>query len=286
MRLPMVESELRKRLEKYSFYHTIKLTDQVSTPGWQAIGPVVEMTLKALRTLKLEEKRVLDIGCRDGLCCFEAERLGASEVIGIDNDLSTGAVELLIPFLRSRVRMLEMNLYDLTPQLMGCFDVIIFSGVLYHLRYPFWALKRISEMLNPGGHLIIETAILVDENQHAMLYCPIGSDSPLEPTSCTFFNVKGLTDTLHSLGVTVEKVDFFNNIHLRIKEPKPRLPRRLYQAFRNAVRGSETDHPRPCYTDRATFLCRRIPQVIDPEVSRYWHETHRIHTGRQGRIYN
>jgi tRNA (mo5U34)-methyltransferase len=40
-------------------------------------------------------KRVIDIGCRDGMFSFEAERMGAAEVTGIDNDLSTAAVEFL-----------------------------------------------------------------------------------------------------------------------------------------------------------------------------------------------
>ena len=65
---------------------------------------------------------MLDIGCRDGLFAFEAESMGASEVIGIDNDLSKAAVEFLIPFLKSKVTMYEMNLYDLKPETFGLFD--------------------------------------------------------------------------------------------------------------------------------------------------------------------
>jgi tRNA (mo5U34)-methyltransferase len=101
--------------------------------------------LKYVRSLDLRGKRVLDIGCRDGLFSFAAESMGAIDVIGIDNDLSRGATELLIPYFNSKVRMHQMNLYDLTPERFGTFDVVIFPGVLYHLRYPFWGL-RLSEM--------------------------------------------------------------------------------------------------------------------------------------------
>jgi SAM-dependent methyltransferase len=200
------EQTIRRQMVKYTFYHTVRLTDTLQTPGWEAITPVVGKTLEALRTLDLRGKRVLDFGCRDGLCCFEAEKLGAAEVIGIDNDLSRGAVEFLIPFFQSRVRMVELNVYDLTPQHFGTFDVIVFSGVLYHLRYPFWGLRRLKDVLRDGGALVLETATLEDDNRHALLYCPVGDESPYEPTSCTFFNLKGLRDSLHSLGLEVQSV--------------------------------------------------------------------------------
>src|SRR5262249_36199841 len=149
-------------------YHIIKLAENVHTPGWSEpqVLQAQEAALRALRSLDLRGKRVLDIGCRDGLFSFEAERLGASEVIGIDNDLSRGAIELLIPHFNSKVRMQELNLYDLTPATFGLFDVVICPGVLYHLRYPFWGLKLVRDVISENGYLVLETAILVDENEH------------------------------------------------------------------------------------------------------------------------
>jgi SAM-dependent methyltransferase len=205
------ENEIRAALAKYKFYHVIKLTDSISTPGWTDPGTldIVNMVLKALRSRPLQGLRVLDVGCRDGLFSFEAEQLGAREVIGIDNDLSPGAVEFLIPFFQSKIQMESLNLYDLTPHKHGLFDVVCFAGVLYHLRYPFWGLRCIREVLKPGGHLIIHTAIYVDDNRHAILFCPIGDECPGDdPTHCTNFNLKGLVDTLYSLGLTVESVEY------------------------------------------------------------------------------
>src|SRR5262249_11270632 len=148
----------------------------------------------------LTGKRVLDVGCRDGLYSFLAERQGAREVIGIDNDLSRAAVDVLIPHFGSTVRMHEMNLYDLTPAPFGTFDVLIFADVLYHLRYPFRAFQVLHDVANPRAMLIVKTALYCGTEDLAMLYCPIGLESPYDPTSCTFFNRKGLTDSLSSLG--------------------------------------------------------------------------------------
>lgn len=212
-------SEVQRRFADYGFYHTIELAPGVRTPGWPVVVPLVELTLRSLHSLDLRGKRVLDVGCRDGLFAFEAERLGAREVVAIDNDLSRGAVEVLIPFLRSRVRMHEMNLLDLRPETFGTFDVVIMPGVLYHLRYPFWALKLIRDLLSEGGCLVLETALFIDDNRHAVLRCPVETDSPYEATSCTFFNRKGLIDTLGSLGLLPLTFEYLSNAPLVAGRP-------------------------------------------------------------------
>src|SRR5262245_11636792 len=127
----MNASEIHEAMAKYKFYHIIKLTDEISTPGEPDYVPAQNLCMKHLRSLDLRDKRVLDIGCRDGLFSFAAESMGAAEVIAIDNNLSRAAVEFLIPFFDSKVKMYQMNLYDLQPSSFGSFDVVIFPGVLY-----------------------------------------------------------------------------------------------------------------------------------------------------------
>lgn len=240
----MDDRELERRLEGYNFYHTIQLTDGVSTAGTHPADANVMSALGA----DLTGKRVLDVGCRDGLYSFLAERLGASEVIGIDNDLSRGAVDVLIPHFGSSVRMHEMNLYDLTPAHFGKFDVLIFADVLYHLRYPFRAFQVLRDVANPGATLIVKTGLYCGSEELAMLYCPIGLESPYEPTSCTFFNRKGLVDSLTSLG--------FRNVSVtmsRLRKNRSSQPVEI----RDAVCVSE-------YTGN----------VGNELVDRYWHGTH------------
>ena len=144
----------------------------------------------------LKGKRVLDIGCRDGLFSFEAERLGASYVLGIDNDLSPAATDFLIPYFNSSVTMQSVNIYDFEVPEHERFDLVIFAGVLYHLREPFFSLRRIAQAMKPNAILLIETGLLLTHDAHPLLYCPAPEDSPYEPTSVTFFNHKGLTAAL------------------------------------------------------------------------------------------
>src|SRR5262249_33657302 len=155
-----------------------------------------------------------------GLYSFTAEQLGAAEVIAFDNDLSRGAIEFLIPFFHSRVQMHELNLFDLMPQRFGRFDIVVFAGVLYHLRYPFWALKVIKDVLNPGGLLLIETAVWLGMNEHALLYCPTGGEGPYGLTSCSLFNEKGLIDTLLSLGFRIQST---SRLHPQYQSPQGKM---------------------------------------------------------------
>ena len=201
----MTNEEIINKIKEYNWYHKIDLKDGISTIPTDALevdGEYVahssqnshwsqKKIFSVLDKIDFKNKKVLDIGCRDGLFSFYAEKRGAAEVVAIDNDLSKGASEFLIPFFKSKVKMYEKNLFDLTQEDYGKFDIIIFVGVLYHLRYPFYSLKKIKDVLNLNGKLILETGIYLDDNKKAILYCPIGDDSEFEKTSCTFFKKYG-----------------------------------------------------------------------------------------------
>jgi SAM-dependent methyltransferase len=260
----MDENQLRDELKKYNFYHIIQVTENLSTKGYENYVPIQEVALRALKSLDLKNKRVLDIGCRDGLFSF-----GAKEVIGIDNDLSLGAVNVLIPHFKSKVKMYELNLLDLKPETFGTFDIVIFPGVLYHLRYPFWALKLLKDVLCEGGQLIIETAVLMDDNSRALLLCPIGSEGPYyEATSCTFFNMKGLIDTLSTLDLVVQRTELLL-ANKRLENTN------LLSAIKYRLKSLR---PVKSYIDRATLVCCKKTESDDKQVKAYWDSTHALET--------
>ena len=186
-----------------TFYHTIEIAPSIVTPGWPVIRPIVDMIRTEMTGIDFRGKRVLDIGCRDGALSFKAEQLGATETIGIDFDLPRANLDFLCGVLHSSVRFEQCNLFDLKPDTFGTFDIVLFPGVLYHLRYPFSALRLLKELVRDDGILLTETATYSDANVIPLLFCPVGEDSPYEPTSCTFFNVKGFSATASSLGLNL-----------------------------------------------------------------------------------
>lgn len=293
----MNDTELQQVLARYAFYHIIKLTDTIATPGNPVYVPAQNLCMKYLKSLDVKGKRVLDIGCRDGLFSFAAESMGAAEVVGIDNDVSKAATEFLIPFFNSKVRMHQMNLYDLKPESFGQFDVVIFPGVLYHLRYPFWGLRAIRDILKIGGHLLIETAIWVGERNNSMLFCPIGDDNPYAPddTSCTFFNEKGLVDTLTSLGFQTVHTELLSGTSLmQEKERQSKIAasaalRSYLKRFIRCMSTGFNDADRPpnkqvhwCVVDRCVVHSTFSAFDKSTFTARYWEATHAFHTSHGG----
>jgi len=272
--------DIIEAMKRYKFYHIITLTDSISTPGAPEYVPIQNLCMKYLKTIEIKGKRVLDIGCRDGLFSFAAEKLGASKVVGIDNDLSIPATEFLIPFFKSKVIMKQMNLYDLKPRNFGLFDIVVFPGVLYHLRYPFWALKVIRDVLKVGGRLLIETAIWKGDPENSLLFCPIGNESPYEGTSCTYYNQKGLIDTLSSLGFETEAVEWLDHeAEKQYNNPVTVIPKRpkikdLFsppQLPKNNKIGTES-------ITRCVISTVYRGMNKDSFTAHYWESTHSYHS--------
>lgn len=193
----MTTDEIKSAVESHGWYHEIDVCEGVQTKPAMRFTESWELIDAGMATMDLMGKRVLDVGTRDGKYAFRAEKMGA-EVVAIDSDQSKGAL-LLKEIFNSKVEFRAQSLYDLSGER---FDTILFFGVLYHLRYPINGLKCIADSLKDGGDLYIESGMMDAYNDLPMLYCPV-RENPYEVTSCTFFNFKGLRETLWSLGVTV-----------------------------------------------------------------------------------
>lgn len=89
----------------------------------------------------LNGKRVLDIGAWDGWFSFEMERRGA-EVVSVDAYDSKN-FRYLQRELKSKIDYRIMDMYELTPDKLGTFDIVLFLGVLYHLKHPLLGIERV-----------------------------------------------------------------------------------------------------------------------------------------------
>jgi tRNA (mo5U34)-methyltransferase len=107
----------------------------------------------------LTGKRVLDVGAWNGGFSFECERRGASEVIALSlENPDTSGFNRLKAVLDSNVSYVLGSVYNLDPQSLGQFDIVLFLGVLYHLRYPLLAADKLRAVT--GGELLIETHVI------------------------------------------------------------------------------------------------------------------------------
>jgi tRNA (mo5U34)-methyltransferase len=91
----------------------------------------------------LSGKSVLDIGCNGGFYSIALKRRGARRVVGIDHDPDYLAqARFAADVLGLDIEFHPLSVYDVA-QLRERFDVVIFMGVLYHLRHPLLALDLI-----------------------------------------------------------------------------------------------------------------------------------------------
>ena len=95
----------------------------------------------------LTGKTVLDIGCNAGFYSIEMKRRGASRVLGIDSyDRYLAQARLATEVLGydDDIEFEKLDVYDVGA-IGEKFDLVIFMGVLYHLRHPLLALDLIRE---------------------------------------------------------------------------------------------------------------------------------------------
>jgi tRNA (mo5U34)-methyltransferase len=194
--------DVRARVEALRWYHTIDLGNGVVTKG-------ADDTPQRLRRLSLPEslkgQTVLDIGAWDGFFSFECERRGAARVVATDSYSWHGGgwgskqgFHLAREILGSRVEDVDVDVMDLSPNRLGQFDVVLFLGVLYHLRHPLLALEHVAAVTR--HLLILETVVdLVGMARPAAAFYP-GRELNNDPTNWWGPNVPALIGMLESVG--------------------------------------------------------------------------------------
>lgn len=142
------------------WYHTMELAPGVVTPGAFDLRPIVD----DLPWPDVRGKRCLDVGTYDGFLAFELERRGAREVVATDiggheqwdwsrelRDRGPAFMaevagpkghgfEIARDAIGSSVERVTVSAYELSPERVGTFDVVVCGSLLLHLRDPVGAL--------------------------------------------------------------------------------------------------------------------------------------------------
>lgn len=140
--------EIRRRIDALGpWFHNLDLKGISTAPGhflgdypnvkWRRFSSVIPESLKGMT--------VLDIGCNAGFYSMEMKRRGADRVLGLDTEeeyLAQARFAAEINGLEIEFR--KLSAYDV-GDLHEKFDLVIFMGVIYHLRHPLLALDLIHE---------------------------------------------------------------------------------------------------------------------------------------------
>ena len=158
----------QERMRQLDWKHIIEIAPGISTPGkWD--GAHIRRFLDSTQ-FDFEGKKVLDVGCFDGLWSFEAEKRGARQVWAVD-DLSKrpgddSAFQFAHEALNSEVKYNpHLTVYRLEDLGQRDFDVVLFLGLIYHLVHPMFALAMARRVLTDGGKIVIESDVIDDERE-------------------------------------------------------------------------------------------------------------------------
>ena len=150
--------EARRRIAAHPhWYHRIEVLPGLFTPGINDSAEALARVELAGLPRDCRGMRALDVGCRDGFFAFELERRGA-QVLGVDAVAPTQTgFSIVAELLGSTVEYRVDNVYNLTPANYGTFDLVLFLGLVYHLRHPLQALERLRDICKDGALMICES---------------------------------------------------------------------------------------------------------------------------------
>jgi len=157
--LTMSSADIKQRIEQLGpWFHNIELRGIPTAPDhflgnyprtkWRKFEHAIPADLTG--------KSVLDIGCNAGFYSIEMKRRGASRVLGLDfDDAYLEQARFAAELAETDIEFRKLSVYDVGA-LGERFDVVIFMGVLYHLRHPLLALDLIREHV-AGDMLIFQS---------------------------------------------------------------------------------------------------------------------------------
>lgn len=146
--VPLTPDQIRQRVHDLGeWFHNLNLNG-VQTAPRHFLGdyPMIKWRQFAHAIpADLTGRSVLDIGCNAGFYSIEMKRRGADRVVGIDSDEGYLAqARFAAEVCGAEIEFRRLSVYDV-EKLGRRFDLVLFMGVLYHLRHPLLALDLLYE---------------------------------------------------------------------------------------------------------------------------------------------
>jgi tRNA (mo5U34)-methyltransferase len=151
----------KRDFETKGWWHSFELPDGRRIEGVCTVDGLRKRIEQYPIPEDLRGARVLDIGAWDGWYSFEMERRGA-DVLAVDC-WDNPRFHQIHAALNSRVKYRQMDVYELTPETVGRFDIVLFMGVLYHLKHPLLALERVCAITRDLA--VVDSFILREEHR-------------------------------------------------------------------------------------------------------------------------
>ncbi len=171
--MPMTTEQIRHRVSELGkWFHNIDLGGVQTAPN-HFLGDYPSCKWKMFQAsipADLTGKSVLDIGCNGGFYSIEMKRRGAARVVGVDSDPDyLEQARFAAQVTGCDIDFRKLDVYEVAA-LGEKFDIVLFMGVLYHLRHPLLALDLLYE------HVVKETLIFQSLVRGSSKVAPVEED--------------------------------------------------------------------------------------------------------------
>lgn len=210
-----IQVEIERLGRIVPWYHRFEFANGVIISGWEGIYGVWENIRKVRKRMCYQNMRVLDLGCRDGMWAFEAEKLFAAVIVATDigDDGYREHISFIKAMTHSRIAVyFNVSTEDAFARLdcffacnPGLFEIVQHLGLLYHVENPLLSLRETRKCLCTGGTLLLETAFYMDGNERPLALFNSKSDIYTDPNTYWAFNLSALCDALKLTGFAVDE---------------------------------------------------------------------------------
>ncbi len=202
------------------WYYTIEIEKGVYTEGHSHNN--IALTRKLLRNVNIQNNTCIDIGTQEAVIPILLKKSGAGTVVGYDRyALSEKINKVRNAYQVDFDYVSGIQLIDLPEKLDEAgyeryFDLVVFSGVLYHMINPLGLMALVRSLSKIDGLFLIETAAINDSkemllfNSRGELYGRQGSTYFVPTTSW-------LDYTLRMVGLMPIKAIYLGNINNPIR---------------------------------------------------------------------
>ena len=173
------QDDIRRRIDDLGqWFHNIDLKGVRTAPNhflgdypnvkWRHFAHAVPKDLRGMT--------VLDIGCNGGFYSIEMKRRGADRVVAVDTEtMYLNQARFAAEMSGVDIEFRNLSVYDVA-KLGERFDLVIFMGVLYHLRHPLLALDLIHD------HVARDMLLFQSMQRGSADVEPLEPDYPIEET--------------------------------------------------------------------------------------------------------
>jgi tRNA (mo5U34)-methyltransferase len=216
---------LQAEIARLPWFHQIDFGAGILTPGQIKTAKIRRMSRMLFDGLDLKGRTLLDVGCWDGAYSIEAARRGAA-VTATDHFVwhhvpaRRQAFDLAIAHLAPTIKAIDIPVEELNTASLGRFDIVLFLGVLYHLRHPLAELERVAQLAQDT--LIVETRMTMRHIRKPVMQFHPGASLEEDPTNWWTPNRRCVEEMLRDIGFR----------QIRFTQPDWRWRRGLFHARR------------------------------------------------------